>query len=500
MNPLFLVAAREFRQIISTRSFWITLLILPAALIASQFAARFIAKPVGSAYVLVDESGRYAPAIERRLRLIRDRQVLTELAAYAARWGLRPEGGQAVWGAGSHGISEAEIAGFEAAGGLAGAQAQIARLKPQDAPDFHPSPPQFIALPPPAGVITDQGPERFGATLAPHQKGEVVTDYGSRPLALGVFIPAELGAPGASVRMFTNGRADAELIEEVRAAVSQVLRVRALQASGIDLAALAKAEQVTAPVSVSAPPGGPGRDALALRSALPLAIAYVLMIAIVISGAWLLQSLLEERSNKLLEAVLACVTPDDLLFGKLLGVLGVTILMVAFWAAGAAVAAFAFHGVVAQVVKPALGLLSSPWIPVAMVYYFLAGYLCMAMLYLAVGSVSENMRDAQGYLSPMIVGITLPFVLVVNAVLRNPDGLLPRVLSWIPFYSPFAMLARLGSGVSPWEVAGSGAVLAAFVALEMVAIGRLFRANLLRAGQGLRLRDLPRLLRRPQRA
>jgi len=116
-----------------------------------------------------------------------------------------------------------------------------------------------------------------------------------------------------------------------------------------------------------------------------------------------------------------------------------------------------------------------------------------------VGSVSENMRDAQGYLTPMIVGITLPFVLVVNAVLRNPDGLLPRVLSWIPFYSPFAMLARLGSGVSPWEVAGSGAVLAAFVALEMVAIGRLFRANLLRAGQGMRLRDLPRLLR-PQSA
>lgn len=496
MNPLLLVAAREFRQIIATRSFWITLLILPAALIASQFAARFIAKPVGSAYVLVDESGRYAPAIEQRLQLIHDRQVLTELAAYAARWGIRPQG---AWAAGSHGVSEAEIAGFEATGGVAGAEAQIGRVKPKDAPDFRPSPPEFIALPPPAGVITDQGPARFGATLAPHQKGEVATAFGSRPLTLGVYIPADLGGAGGPIRMFTNGRADAELIEQVRGAVSQVLRVQSLRASGIDLAALAKAESVSAPISVSAPPGGSGRDSLALRSALPLAIAYVLMIAIVISGAWLLQSLLEERSNKLLEAVLACVTPDDLLFGKLLGVFGVTILMVAVWTAGAAIAAFAFHGVIAQMVKPALGLLSSPWIPFAIAYYFLAGYLCMAMLYLAVGSVSENMRDAQGYLTPMIVGITLPFVLVVNAVLRNPDGLLPRVLSWIPFYSPFAMLARLGSGVSPWEVAGSGAVLAAFVALEMAAIGRLFRANLLRAGQGMRLRDLPRLLR-PQSA
>jgi hypothetical protein len=44
-------------------------------------------------------------------------------------------------------------------------------------------------------------------------------------------------------------------------------------------------------------------------------------------------------------------------------------------------------------------------------------------------------------------------------------------------------------------VAGSGLVLGAFVALEMVVIGRLFRANLLQAGQGLKLRDLPKLLR-----
>jgi ABC-2 type transport system permease protein len=494
MTPMLLVAGREFRQILATRSFWITLLILPLALVATQVATRFIAKPVGVAYVLVDAGGRYAPAIEARLRGDRDRQVLGELSAYAARWDIRPSGG-AVWAGGRRGFGDAEIAGFEAAGGLQAAQAQLARLKPKAAPDFHPSPPEFIGLPPPPDVVTTQGPERFGATLAPHLRGQVATSAGARPLALGVYVPADLGAPGAAIRIWTNGRANADLIDAIRSAASEVMRAEALRRSGVDLAALARAEGVTAPVSVAAPPGGSGPDRVALRSAVPLAIAYVLMIAIVISGAWLLQSLLEERSNKLLEAVLACVTPDDLLFGKLLGVLGVTTVMVAAWIGAAAVAALAFHGVIARAIGPSTELLRTPWIPVAILYFFLAGYLCMAMLYLAVGSVSENMRDAQGYLSPMIFAITLPFVLVVNAVLRNPDGLLPRVLSWIPFYSPFAMLARLGSGVSPWEVAGSGLVLGAFVALEMVVIGRLFRANLLQAGQGLKLRDLPKLLR-----
>ena len=117
----------------------------------------------------------------------------------------------------------------------------------------------------------------------------------------------------------------------------------------------------------------------------------------------------------------------------------------------------------------------------------------------ALSQVSDNMRDAQGYLSPIILGLTLPFAVMISAVLQNPDGPLPRIMSWIPLYSPFAMMARLGSGVSPWEVAGSAAVLAAFIALELILLGRLFRASILQAGQPMRLRRLGRLFA-PERA
>jgi ABC-type Na+ efflux pump permease subunit len=117
------------------------------------------------------------------------------------------------------------------------------------------------------------------------------------------------------------------------------------------------------------------------------------------------------------------------------------------------------------------------------------------MLFLAVGSVSESMRDAQGYLTPIILALTIPFVAIMSAVIQNPDGPLPRIMSWIPLYTPFAMMARLGGGVSPLEVLGSAILLAAFVAFELVMLGRIFRANLLSAGQPLKLKDLPRLLR-----
>jgi ABC-type Na+ efflux pump permease subunit len=201
------------------------------------------------------------------------------------------------------------------------------------------------------------------------------------------------------------------------------------------------------------------------------------------SGSWMLQGLVEERSNKLLEAVLACVTPDDLLFGKLIGVLGVAFVMVGAWIAFALIAAFSVQGAVADFLRPALGAVSSPAVVAALVYYFLAGYLAISVIFLAVGAVSDSMRDAQAYLSPMIMLIVIPFVLIAQSVLLNPDGALPRIMSWIPIYAPFAMMARLGTGVPTWELIGSGVVLAAFIALELVLVARIFRSSLLQTGQ-----------------
>ena len=477
MSPMLLVAAREFRQIATTRSFWVTLLILPLAIVLSQVGARFLSAPTNVAYVVVDESGRYAPAIQHRIQLDAERELLGELAAYAAKWKLRPTGGQAVWGAGPHWFTEPEVAAFEAAGGLPAAQAQIARLKPPSAPDFRADPAPFVGVDPPAGVVIDQGPQRFGATLAPHLKGDVATPIGPRPLALGVYVPANLGEPGATVRMWTNGRPNEELVDVIRQELTQAMRARALQASGLDIAALARVQSVTAPVSLTQPPAGSGRELVVLRSAPPLGLAYLLLMSLMISGAWMLQGLMEERSN------------------KLLGVLGVGAVMILAWIGFAIVAAFGVQGVVADFLRPALASLDSPWIGLALIYYFVAGYLCISMLFLAVGSISENMRDAQGYLTPMILALTLPFVLMIRAVLQNPDGPLPRIMSWIPIYTPFAMMGRLGGGVSAWEVIGSGLVLAVFVGLELMLLGRLFRASVLQAGQPLRLRDLPRLMR-----
>ena len=125
MNAMFLVAAREFRQICTTRSFWITLMLLPMALVLSQVSARMLQPPPGVAIVTVDENGRYAPMIQRRFALDRDRYVLGELGVYAQKWKIQSSSPGDVWASGPHLFTSDEVAAFDAAGGLKTAQSSL---------------------------------------------------------------------------------------------------------------------------------------------------------------------------------------------------------------------------------------------------------------------------------------------------------------------------------------------------------------------------------------
>jgi ABC-type Na+ efflux pump permease subunit len=464
---------------------------VPAAIAISQVSVRLMQPPPGVAVVVVDQTGRYQGPIQQRFAFDRDQEVLAALADYAGKWKLQSKARGAVWSEGPRPFTPADVAAFEAGGGLGAAEAEVARVKPAAAPDFHPPNPTAIPIAPPDGLVSDKGPDAFGASLTQRMKTNVATAFGPRKIGLGVYVPADYGAPGVAARLFTDGTPRPLIVESVRQELSSIARADALKASGLDLATLARIQGLRAPITISSPPEG-GRERMMLHSALPLALAYLLLLAIMMSGSWMLQGLIEERSNKLLEAVLACVTPDDLLFGKLIGVMGVGFVMIGAWIAFALGAAFLVHGAVADFLRPALSSVSSPGVVAALAYYFLAGYLAISMLFLAVGAVSDSMRDAQAYLTPMILVITIPFVLIAQSVLLNPDSPLPRILSWIPIYAPFAMMARLGSGVPTWEVAGSAALLAAFIGVELMLISRLFRSSLLQTGQTGGLRGLLR--------
>jgi ABC-2 type transport system permease protein len=191
---------------------------------------------------------------------------------------------------------------------------------------------------------------------------------------------------------------------------------------------------------------------------------------------------------------LACVSPDELMQGKLIGTVAVGLTMVLVWVVCAVAAAFATQGMISEFLRPALAPLTSPTIAIAMIFYFIAGYLMVAMIFLAIGAMSDSFRDAQAYLTPVLLVIAMPYAIIAQQVLRDPSSPAIRIMSWIPLYTPFAMLARLGTGVPLWEIIACGLMLAVFVAAEVVLLGRVFRASLLSAGARPSLARIGRLM------
>ena len=482
MNAILLVAMRDYRQIAGTRSFRITLLFLPLIFALSFTAQSFPRPPSTNAYVLVDASGAYGAQIDRRVELNYQRQLLSDLAAYAQRWNVSAAEPKATWAVRQGWYSDAQVVAFMAAGGADAALRRIRPLLPTDASAFVPPARPFVKVAPPPDVPADRGAGRFGAAMGPYLHGSVTSTSGNLPLALAIYIPRDFGQPRVPVRLWTTGRADAALLDTVRDELTQALKLRAFRAQGLSGSEAAQIEAMAVPLEVGQPTAGTGRAQMIVRSLVPLALAYLLLITAFITGGMMLQGIIEERSNRLLESVLACIRPSQLMFGKLLGLGAIGLTVMAVWVGCALCAAYFLQGVLADYLRPSIAMLQ-PWMVVAMMFYFFAGYVIVSMVFLAIGSVSNSMQDAQAYLMPLMMTLMLPVILMMGSIFSNPGGALPRVMSWIPVYTPFTMLARLGGGVSLAELLGTGALLLVFVAVELFALSRVFQASLLNTGQ-----------------
>lgn len=481
MNNILLVAAREFRQIAGMRSFWLTLVIMPLSIVIGALVPQMIKNDEPARVMVIDRGGgAEARAIERRFKVDDARDQLSDLSRYVQRHRLERADPRAPWAQHDRWYSDADVSQFNAAGGVDAAKAKIARVKAKDTPEFKPAKPDYEVVPVPAslGNVPDSGlDEALKPVLKPAGKDVKAVDYV-------ILVPARFGQ-SPLVRLWANRQPSQWFVSTVQDVLTKDLRSRFLASQGVSAAAARSASTIAPALAISTPPpGGGAREAMLVRSILPLAAAYLLMISLMLSGSWMLQGTVEERSNKLLETVLACVSPEELMYGKLLGTAGVGLFMIAVWIGCGVFAAYATQGAIADFIRPALDPLTSPGTIIALIWFFVFGYVEIAIFFLAIGAVSDSMRDAQGYLMPVLLLIIMPISILMQSVLGgNTGGALMEVLTWVPIWTPFGVLARLGLGIPTWEVIGTGILLALFTALELVLLARLFRASLLAQGQ-----------------
>ena len=416
MNAILLVATREFRQVIRTRSFRIMLFGLPLIMALATFGGRYFAGTPDSAYLIDDASGQYASAITARID------------ADANKNG--------------------EV-------------------------------PQFVAAHMPAALAADKSETAFAKILPSLQQAPLQTASGPRPLVMAVYIPADLGAPDAKIRVWTKGSSAAGPMAALRAALRQALQRQALLRQGLSPEQAQPILAMTVPIVLMDPKAQSGPSGAAIGAATSIVLVYLLLMAVIMNGSMMLQGVIEERSNKLLESILACIRPGQLMIGKLLGLAATGLSLIAVWVGIILVLGHSLPGPLADFLAPVIAGLRQPWMIAALLFYFLSGYLVVSLIFLSIGSISNSMQDAQGFLMPLIWALMIPIVLMLTAVVRDPGALFPRVMSWIPVYTPFAMLARLGHGVPIWEIAGTAALLILFLVVEFLVAARIFEANLL---------------------
>ena len=240
--------------------------------------------------------------------------------------------------------------------------------------------------------------------------------------------------------------------------------------------------------SIAAQEGG---DFITFFSVPFLSSWLMIIVIFMVSGA-LLQSVSEEKENRVVEVLITSVSPLALMTGKVLG-LGVTgLLQVGIWLVSLA----ALTPRVVSAFPVAGDFTLAPALAAALVLFFLAGYFVFAVVMAALSAATVSAREASSLSSVVLLPALAPLILA-SLISLTPNGALARILSFIPFTAPATMMIRLGvTDVALWEVTLSwGVTIVSGLALLWLA-ARIFRAGILTYGQRMTIRGLWLAMRR----
>ena len=221
-------------------------------------------------------------------------------------------------------------------------------------------------------------------------------------------------------------------------------------------------------------------------------LAMMLYMTLLLYGVSVMRSVLEEKNSRVMEVMLASVTPKQLMAGKILGVGAVGLTQVAIWVIVGLV--LSTPGLVA-----ASSLLKGIDFPLmtlpAFAVFFVLGYLLYSAMYAALGAMVNSEQESQQFQLLITLPIIVPTVMMTY-VIRQPNAPLSFWMSLVPFFSPILMYLRVLVQTPPlWQVALSVALLLAAVYLMIALCSRIYRVGILMYGKRPTLPEIVKWVR-----
>ncbi len=298
------------------------------------------------------------------------------------------------------------------------------------------------------------------------------------------YIPADV-SEGGTVEYRAENVGNIRVSERFSRTIEEVIVEQRLAAEGIDPSRLKRLMADVRVKSIKISEQGEEKESGFLETFFSAYIVIMMLMFLVLtSGQLLIRSVVEEKSNRVIEVLLSSCSARDLMMGKILGLSGLGILQMLLWGIiGLGIA-----------LKTGADLFVLQNVLLSLVYFIL-GYLLYAAIFVAAGSPVTTEQEAQQITSYVSLLLVFPIVLAMPAM-QNPDSLWIRILSFIPVMTPAFMVLRIPIQMPPtWEIlATMGLLLVSSVGMMWVA-GKIFRVAILVYGKRPTIPELWRWLR-----
>ncbi len=211
-----------------------------------------------------------------------------------------------------------------------------------------------------------------------------------------------------------------------------------------------------------------------LQMLVPVGFMVLMMVSVMTTGQYLMTTVVEEKSSRVMEVLLSAVSPMQLMTGKIIGHMSVGVLIIAIYGGAGIAGLIAF----------ALTQLVSPMMLVLLVCYFVVAAVSMAAMMAAIGAAVNELREAQTLMTPVIMLTILPWMMWF-LIQRAPNSALATSLSFVPLVGPFVMVLRLGGSepVPSWQHPVAIVIGIVTCGLVLWAAAKIFRIGVLMYGK-----------------
>lgn len=322
-----------------------------------------------------------------------------------------------------------------------------------------------------------------------------------------LFIPKDADNKTLSkgIQYISNESPSTSFIENLQGIIGKKLTKDNLQKAGLDTLAIANA-QAKVDINLKKVSGEETVKGLnEIKVILGGAFGYLIMMFIVIYGNMVMRSVIEEKTNRIIEIIISSVKPFQLMMGKIIGTSLAGVLQFVIWAIVGTILFFVasvFFGM--EMSSPTAEMASASggdFMSTAQLYigeiknlplvtlfisflvYFIGGYFLYSSIYAAIGAAVDNETDSQQFLLPIIMPLILGVYIGFFSVLSEPHGTIATVFSMIPLTSPIVMLMRIPFGVPWWQILISLIILFATFFLVVWFAAKIYRVGILMYGK-----------------